>query len=184
MALPFPAPPAEVVEELDRAARLSRVEAPERTESLELGLLQRPWDPPSCRPELRVLIYRWLDDVVGWLNEEYVWRTHRVVPPCWPEHPHIVHELAVVAVLRREAGDALSPAPLEEWHRFTLPQFLERIAARVGETGCPPERHQERPGVARDLAYATPAAVLRRQNRIKQDSAAQAPLDAPQAGSA
>ena len=36
----------------------------------------------------------------------------RVIPICWSEHPHIVHELGTVACLRWETGYAVTASPL------------------------------------------------------------------------
>ena len=72
-------------------------------------LLPRPWDPPTCRnTELREQVWDWLEDVVTWLNCEYVWDVGAVIPGCWPQHPHLVHEIAVLADQRRRAGTALT----------------------------------------------------------------------------
>ena len=61
------------------------------------SLLPKPWDPPSCRnPQLRAELWAWLDAVATWVNHEYVWDPDGTIPPCWPLHPHIVHELAVI----------------------------------------------------------------------------------------
>ena len=75
-------------------------------------LLARPWDPPTCMdPELRADLWDWLDRVVTWLNHEYVWDTNGFIPSCWPEHPHLVHDLAVLADQRRRAGLAQRRGP-------------------------------------------------------------------------
>jgi len=95
-------------------------------------LLPRPWDPPTCRnTELRKQVWDWLEDVVTWLNREYVWDVGAVIPSCWPQHPHLVHEIAVVADQRRRAGAALTSDAFEEWHRIALPGFIDRMRART-----------------------------------------------------
>ena len=54
-------------------------------------MLPRPWDPTSIRePQLRRELWTWLDHVVDWLNVEYVWDIVGIIPPCWPQHPHLV----------------------------------------------------------------------------------------------
>lgn len=96
------------------------------------SLLPKPWDPPTCRnPHLRAELWDWLDQVVLWLNHEYVWDPDGMIPPCWPQHPHLIHELAVLADQRRRVGHALDSNGLEEWHRYTLPGFLDRLHARL-----------------------------------------------------
>lgn len=114
-------------------------------------LLPRPWDPATCRhPELRRELWTWLDAVVTWLNAEYAWDVAAVIPSCWPHHPHLVHEIAVLADQRRHAGTALSSDPLEEWHRYSLPAFADRTRARIknhcedGHQPCPARGRQAR----------------------------------------
>ena len=52
--------------------------------------LARPWDPPTCvDPDLRAELWEWLDNVVAWLNHEYVWDVSTMIPACWPRHPHL-----------------------------------------------------------------------------------------------
>src|SRR5688572_28872202 len=58
-------------------------------------------------------VWSWLEAVVTWLNHEYVWDTGDVMPPCWPQHPHLVREIAVLADQRHRAGQALTSEALE-----------------------------------------------------------------------
>jgi hypothetical protein len=44
---------------------------------------------------------------------------------------HLVHEIAVLADQRRRAGHALTSDALEEWHRYSLPAFIERMKSRL-----------------------------------------------------
>jgi len=112
-------------------------------------LLARPWDPASCvDPQLRVEIWQWLEQVVHWLNREYVWDADVMIPSCWPRHPHLVHELAVVADLRWRAGLALTADALEEWHRYALPAFQDRMRQRVRQH-CQDGSHQGWPALGR-----------------------------------
>ncbi len=153
MARRFPAPSA-LVRDLFVQLQVAAESPPKSDMDLrELGRLPRPWDPPTCPREPRRLVYAWLDEVVGWINEEHTWHVERMIPLCWVEHPHIVHELATVACLRWETECAASTKMLEEWHRFTLPTFLDRIAQRIGSSGCPPGRHQPHPGESRCQLY-------------------------------
>ena len=148
-ARPFPLPPARVVEILERL-RLSSEQQNHTTQDLrEVAALDKPWDPPACKPEIEQMVWDWLDRVVVWINEEHTWRTDRTIPECWARHPHIAHELATVACLRVLVGYSVTPQPLEEWHRHTLPAFLDRIVLRNGVDGCPPGRHQAWPGAVR-----------------------------------
>ena len=165
MAAPFPEPPGVIARLLDEL-RLAAAQTDEAEhESRRVAMLSRPWDPPSCPPEIRRNVYAWLDAVVAWSNEAHTWRTDRVVPICWDLHPHLVHELATVACLRWEATFARTPAALEEWHRFTLPAFLGHVVDRIGETGCPPGRHQPNPGAGRNAIYRGRDETARRRSR-------------------
>ena len=111
--------------------------------------LPRPWDPPTCTTRrLRAELWSWLDNVVTWLNHEYVWDPAAgLIPACWPLHPHLVHEIAVLADQRRRAGLDLTSGSIEEWHRYCLPAFYERFKARL-HNGCD-ERHSPWPAQPR-----------------------------------
>ena len=98
----------------------------------DIAALPKPWDPGSCaRAELRAEVWAWLDDVAAWINTEYMWDVGQLIPSCWPSHPHIVHDLATVADQRRRAGAGLNSDALEEWHRYCLPAFIDRIRGRL-----------------------------------------------------
>ena len=151
IAAAFPAPPPLIIGKLDDL-RLAAERPPETREELRwLAELPRPWDPPTCPPALQEQMWRWLDEVVAWINEEHTWRVEWLIPMCWREHPHIVHEVATVACLRFNASYTVTPDALEDWHKHTLPMFLDRIAQRIGATGCPPGKHQPSPGAARHV---------------------------------
>jgi hypothetical protein len=115
--------------------------------------LPRPWDPPTCRGPLRAEVWAWLDAVVTWLNRTYTWDVAGTIPSCWPQHPHLVHELAVLADQRRRAGAALTSDALEEWHRYTLPAFTDRLRARTKDH-CE-QGHQPWPTRGRHARYLT-----------------------------
>ena len=127
-----------------------------------LELLPRPWLPHTCHPRLLRDLLQWLDEVAAWINHDYTWKITRPIPDCWPEHPHILHELAALAWLRLVAGDALDPGPLEDWHRYALPSFLTRLTDRLGN-GCA-TTHDPWPGAARHTSYHRHEAVEARQN--------------------
>ena len=114
--------------------------------------LPRPWIPATCRTKvLREQLWDWLDRFVTWLNHEYVWDPAGVVPPCWPNHPHLVHEIAVLADQRQRANRALDSDVLEEWHRYSLPPFIERVRNRV-QDHCT-DGHQPWPARSRYAAH-------------------------------
>lgn len=131
--------------------------------------LPRPWDPATCRdPKLRAELWEWLDDVVTWLNHEYTWDLIDLVPPCWPAHAHLVRELAVLADQYRDATRALDSRGHEEWHRYTLPSFYDRMARRL-RSHCEPD-HTGWPGRARAAEHTNSQTVERRDRRYQADT--------------
>lgn len=130
---PSPAPVVELAyRDLDTAANGT---AAQKKEVGDPALLPRPWDPSSCiDPDLRHAVWTWLEEVVSWLNHEYTWDVTGLIPTCWPEHPHLVHEVAVVADQRRRAGNEITSDALEEWHRYCLPSFIDRMGGRLRAT--------------------------------------------------
>ncbi|MCA0307410.1 MAG: hypothetical protein LCH87_08635 [Actinobacteria bacterium] len=136
------------------------------------AVLPRPWDPPSCiDPKLRQELWDWLDKVVDWFNTEYVWdhTGGAIIPACWPLHPHLVHEIASLADQRRRAGIDLTSNSLEEWHRYTVPDFTERLKQRT-RTLCD-EEHKPWPARSRHSRNTTNAARHDRQLAFAQDVA-------------
>lgn len=131
--------------------------------------LPRPWEPASCTDaELRKRLWDWLDAVVIWLNHEYTWDIGgAMIPTCWPAHPHLVHEVAVLADQRRRAGLALTSDAVEEWHRYSLPFFLDRLRGRL-RSYCD-EGHQEWPGRSRHTQHISPRDTTFRWQRYTRD---------------
>ena len=75
----------------------------------DLANVPRPWDIDTCEtPQLRKEVWSSLEAVVTWLNHEYVWNVADVIPHYWPQHPHLVDEIAVLADQRHRAGQALT----------------------------------------------------------------------------
>jgi len=112
-------------------------------------------------------MWSWLDAVVTWLNVEYVWDVADAVPGCWPLHPHLVHEIAVLADQRRRAGEALTSDMLEEWHRYSLPAFVERMKARL-RSHCEDD-HQPWPATGRHHRHQAEPSRRRRTNAYQAD---------------
>lgn len=132
-------------------------------------LMPRPWDPPTCRdPQLRAELWDWLERVVTWLNREYVWDTAGMIPACWVQHPHLVHDLAVVADRRRRAALSLTSAELEEWHRYVLADFVNRMGARL-RSHCDGKDHQPWPVRGRFVRHCSPEATQERQRLFAAD---------------
>ena len=116
----------------------------------------------------------WLDDVVTWLNHEYVWDTDGFIPSCWPEHPHLVHDLAVLADQRRRAGLAHTSDALEDWHRFALPTFLDRMTARL-KSHCE-NGHQPWPSTSRHARHTSDPHRRRRVAAFQFDADLGSPI--------
>ncbi|SER27802.1 hypothetical protein [Microlunatus flavus] len=96
--------------------------------------LPRPWIPATCTsPGLLHELRAWFGDVVDWLNAQHTWNPDSAIPPCWSRHPHLVHDIAVLADQRRRAEDTTSSTALEHWHRVVLPAFLDRTRASIGQ---------------------------------------------------
>lgn len=125
--------------------------------------LPHPWDPATCTDRrLRWQLWLWLDAVATWINHEYCWEPNATpfIPPCWPQHPHIVHELAVLADQRRRASLSVNSDLLENWHRYSLPGFHDRMRERLN-CHCD-EHHQLWPAEARHAIFeGCPTGVAR-----------------------
>lgn len=118
-----------------------------------------------------------------WLNHEYVWDPDAMVPSCWPSHPHLVHEIAVLADLRRRAGLALTADALEEWHRYALPAFTDRMRGRLRQH-CQDGGHQGWPALGRQTRHLAAEQMRDRESAYRADAnAADRPARVP-AGSA
>ena len=176
LAAPFP----EVGELMQLAyTDLLRVEqAKDPRAVIDLGpldVLPRPWDVTTCTSsrELRAEVWRWLEAVVIWLNTEYVWDVGTLIPACWPLHPHLVHDLGVVADQRRRAGLGFTSDPLEDWHRYCLPAFHDRMRARSRDF-CE-TLHRDAPGQARLARFTDVDATQQRQRWYDADLASTTP---------
>jgi hypothetical protein len=173
LTLGFPSPGARIQEAY---ANLYEAQDGRDDQKEKLGHLSdvpRPWDPATCLdPELRWQLWVWLDDVAEWINSEYVWEGSgdRCIPDCWPLHPHLVHELAVVADQRRRAGQASKSDFLENWHRIVLPSFFDRMKQRLKQS-CD-DYHQSWPARGRYTRYTGEAASELRLRAFKSDLAA------------
>lgn len=123
--------------------------------------LPRPWLPDTCTdPQLRRDLWAWLDAVTIWLNQEYTWDPDDLIPACWPAHPHLVREIAAVADQYRRARAALESTALEEWHRYTLPMFTDRMRRRCRQH-CESNGHRTTPGYGRQQRHTTTEAAAR-----------------------
>ena len=182
---PFPQPGLQLRQayrELDLAANGTKEQ---RAALGTIADLPRPWSPATCtKPQLRAELWNWLDAVVVWLNHELVFDTIDVIPACWPQHPHLVHELAVLADLRRRADRALTSDILEEWHRYALPAFLERMRHRTAEH-CNDDHPTVRPSARRFSRHLDDERAISRQRAFADDltvTRSTKPLDASNLG--
>ena len=173
---PFPPPPPVVAEALTALAILRSGDEDAIADLGDTTDLPRPWDPTTCPPEVRDHLWHWLDDVATWINHEYAWRPAQMIPPCWPAHPHLARELPVLACLRVAAGEALTADLMEDWHRYTLPHFLERMASRLGDSGCRGGQHSDWPAAARHDHYAGDEAAIQRLDSFYADTHPPTPL--------
>ena len=169
---PFPVPPRAVRTALEHL----RQAEDGGLEPAGLQLLDRPWDPAGCSPHVRAQLWPWLDDVAAWLNHTYAWQTACAIPSCWPAHPDLVSELAVLACLRVAAADSIAPHALEEWHRYALPGFHARMGERLG-IGCTPGRHTDWPARSWSAEYDSPRAAEARRALFDGDAAPRRAVD-------
>lgn len=166
---PFPEPGAALRAAMAQLQH-ANLDAPVDDQAVH-GLTQmpRPWDPGSCTGRIRSELWTWLDQVAMWVNEQHLWNVTRPgIPECWPAHPHLVHDLAVLACSRYFTRFAVTPAALEDWHRHQLPGFLERLRDRLGD-GCQPSKHQPRPRRERDESHAAEHNHRAREQRYTDD---------------
>jgi hypothetical protein len=168
MIHPFPTPGRQV-QLAYRDLNLAINGTPDQKEQIgNPALLPRPWAPATCLDaELRLPLWQWLEAVVAWLNHEYTWDVAGMIPTCWPSHPHLVHEVAVVADQRRRAGLALTSDALEEWHRYCLPAFVDRMRSRL-KAHCEDE-HVAWPGRSRHNQHTSQHDLKRRQDTYTTD---------------
>lgn len=167
---PFPGPPALVRHALNQLDAVRAGDADTIAELHDIADLPRPWEPARCPAQQRHHIWLWCDDVVAWINREYAWRTAQLIPTCWPRHPHLANELPLLACLRVQASNALSPEPLEDWHRYTLPLFVERFTARLGDSSCRAGTHADWPAAPRHTISHDEPAVTARQSLFELDA--------------
>ncbi|MCW2539623.1 MAG: hypothetical protein JWN95_1348 [Frankiales bacterium] len=165
---PFPPEPPSVRAALNNLTQAQYGSDEDKERLGPPAALPRPWVPASCGPRLRTDTYQWLDSVADWLNHDYCWQRDRMIPACWPAHPHIVHELAMLAVMRRRAEHALEPQPMEDWHRYSLVQFHDRMTTRLGKDACD-RNHDEWPGRTKHLQHQNEEAIDLRQSLIHHD---------------
>ena len=172
---PFPMPTSELI----RTAYWDLYLSDEGTDAQKKRLgeadrLPRPWDIATCTdPELRRDVWQWYEAVVTWFNHEYVWDPNAgMIPPCWPLHPHLVHDIGVLADQRRLIAQATNSNSLEEWHRYSVPAFFERLAERVKQH-CD-DQHHAWPARARYSRYSAQS-----PDRSKtMDADSRSPVDA------
>jgi hypothetical protein len=169
---PFPKPPGSIRHALQTLAVLRSGDKDAIANLGDTEDAPRPWDPSNCDEELREALWKWCDDVVGWINSQYVWRPTMMIPICWPLHPHIAQELPALAMLRHAAQTALVPDLAEEWHRYTLPQFMDRMISRLGDSAstCRAGKHADWPAANRQQDFTRATSVETRRELFYNDT--------------
>ena len=164
---PFPEPSERMLAALIDLAVVARGGGPAEAILVSGEILPRLWDITSIAdPDLRGDTWQWLDAFVIWLNSQHAWYSADHTPPCWPEHPGLIRELSTLAAMRYQAGEATSPMPLEEWHRYALPGYLDRT--RDQRRACD-EKHQPWPGRAAHTRHTAPDGAARRRRVFSDD---------------
>lgn len=165
---PFPRPGLALQEAFERLEKLGREVALNIEPDTDLAAIPRPWDPATVTDtDMRMQLWTWLAQVVDWINAEYAWDVHDTIPTCWPRHPHLVHELAVLADQRRVAGLACSSGPLQRWHQQSLPAFRARMHEQI-QQHCD-EGHAAWPARARHQRSTSVEAWQERNEHLLAD---------------
>lgn len=166
--LPFPIPGPQLRYLYRHYNLLAAATDAEQQKLRDRGINARPWDPATLGTSAqRLELWRWLEDVVLWFNHEYAWDTSQVIPDCWPEHPHLVHEIASLADERYRAALAYNGGFLADWHRQSVPLFLNRMRDTI--RGHCEERHQAWPARARHARHASQESFDQRWLRATED---------------
>lgn len=168
---PFPVVGRRMVRAYLDLSRLEQATKPEDVRDLgPIDRIPRPWDVASITDvELRLEVWQWLDAVVDWINTEYAWQVTDIIPACWAEHPHLVHDLGTLADQRRRAGLAATSDALEDWQRYSLPYFLDRTKNRL--KGMCEAHHRPAVGTARVASYRDADVAAARRALFQQDVA-------------
>jgi hypothetical protein len=87
----------------------------------------------------------------------------------------LVQEVAVLADQRRRAGHAFTSDALEEWHRYNLPAFTERMMARL-RNHCE-DGHQPWPANGRYTRYMAETSRCAREDHCAADIGAATQTD-------
>lgn len=174
VTVPLPRPPHLVVDALARLRLATSGSDVQKAEAGPVHTLPRPWVPSSCPTRLRYAVWTWLDHVAAWYNHQYAWRPDVAIPACWPAHPHLAHELAVLAFLRLEAESATSPGALEEWHRHSRPMFVSRMRDQLGPQACT-KNHIAWPSASAWHEFTGRSSYEQRQKRFTLDRAPRSP---------
>lgn len=129
---PFPQPGGALKAAFDMLAELDGQVSRGMDPKVDSAALPKPWDPATItNTDMRMQLWTWLSQVVDWINHEYAWDVDEMIPACWPLHPHLVHDIAVLACQRRAAGLLFNSDHLQVWHQTTLTDFRARMRAQL-----------------------------------------------------
>jgi hypothetical protein len=78
---------------------------------------------------------------VNWLRTRFG-LDHRIIPPCWYQHPALIDLLTALRDHHRLAYDPVQPASgATDWHR-TFRDLEPRLRDWASRTSCTPDTHR------------------------------------------
>jgi hypothetical protein len=102
---------------------------------------------------------------------------HSTGPAVLAQHPHIAHELPVLAVLRLAAESSTGPNYSRNGTGTPCPASWAGMHTRLGESSCRTGKHVDWPARSRHLSYHAEDAVDDRQTLFCAGTARPAPVD-------
>lgn len=113
-----------------------------------------PWDPATLEDDMLEDWWRWADVVVAWINAQACWSAATFIPDCWPQHPHIVHEIGTLAWARYTVRTDDTAVRLSEWQKYDLPMFFDRLHRHLAHTSCLSSGHTKYPLALKMAAFS------------------------------
>ncbi|HUY25342.1 MAG TPA: hypothetical protein VMV09_08595 [Candidatus Saccharimonadales bacterium] len=97
---------------------------------------RRPWDlvPGNVSDDT---VHVWLEQFVAFYNHRYAWTPAQRIPECWGEHGALIEELNTLMWARWTAFSSTqaSAEAAQNWHTYSLPNFLARLSTWMGGEG-------------------------------------------------